>query len=161
MKKRIRWINAIVICFICFLAICGGAIYVEYTHAPIQKIGSDYIMRDTYNNHVGTISIADAERIYINQSKTYELWQYKDEDIAALLDAVAWRTMAMDTEVAQFAISFSNAEDAYLPQDRAQETHYFSNVNLRTHDYVHLFFYSEVLLGNGEMYQNLLLLMRE
>ena len=161
MKWRLRWVAVISVSLICLLLLGCWIISAEYSRAPIKKVGATYVLYDTYNNHVGTLSLSDAERVYINQNETYEIWKYSDEGATSLLGAVPWRTMSLDTEVAQFAISCSNAETAYLPQNKALETYYFSNTNLRTHDVVHLFFYPEVTLGNGEAYQNILLLMKE
>lgn len=163
MKKQCKRIGIALCGVIAVCAFCGQMIYSEWGHAPIHRTGDTYVLRDTYNNHLGTISLADAECIHENESGLYEVWQYEDAAVPALLEALAWRQNDMDTdnESAQFGISVSNAETDYLPQDRAQDTYYFSNYNNRTYDYVHLYFYPEVTLGNGMYMQNALLIMRE
>ena len=162
--KRNKKIILLAACSMIALIVLGGwMIWAEWSHTPIYRSGDTYILRDTYNNHMGTISLKNAERIYKNQSGLYEVWQYEDNEVGDLLEALAWRQndMADENEAAQFAISFSGAEDSYLPMDRMIETYYFCTENNRTHDYVHLYFYPEVTLGKGETMQYVLLIMRE
>lgn len=163
MNKYKKRTIVVLCCIVGIAALAGWTIWTEWGHTPIYHSGDSYILRDTYNNHMGTISLEYAEQIHKNQSSLYEVLQYEEDGVEDLLNALEWRQndMAEDNEVAQFAISFSKAEDDYLPMDRTVKTYYFSAENNRVHDYVHLYFYPEVTLGNGEHMQNILLIMRE
>ena len=109
------------------------------------------------------LSMKDAELIHENQSGDYKVWQYKNAE--QVLGDLPWQEGDLLSESAQFGISESGAEEEFLPKDRAQKNYSYTavQVNTRTgvHDYLHIYFYPAVVLGNGETYQNLLLIMKE
>ena len=70
--KRNKKIILLAVCSMITLVVLGGwMIYAEWSHTPIYRSGDTYILRDTYNNHMGTISLKNAERIYKNPSGLY------------------------------------------------------------------------------------------
>ena len=109
------------------------------------------------------VTLRSATMLYKNQTNTFVVYQYENEEV--LLGALPWHEGDLLDENALFGISASNASDAYLPLDRSQNNYAYSvaKVNSKTgvHSYVHLFFYTDVTLDNGENLQNVLFIMKE
>ena len=109
------------------------------------------------------VPLKSATMLFKNQINTFVVYQYENEEV--LLGALPWHEGDLLNENALFGISASGAPEEYLPLDRTQQNYTYSvaKVNSRTgvHSYVHLFFYTDVILGNGENLRNVLLIMKE
>ena len=109
------------------------------------------------------VPLKSATMLYKNQTNTFVVYQYENEEV--LLGALPWHEGDLLNENALFGINASGAPEEYLPLDRAQQNYTYSvaKINSRTgnHSYVHLFFYTDVTLGNGENLRNVLLIMKE
>ena len=109
------------------------------------------------------VPLKSATMLYKNQTNTFVVYQYENEEV--LLGALPWHEGDLLNENALFGISASGAPEEYLPLDRTQQnyTYTVAKVNSRTgvHSYVHLFFYTDVTLGNGENLRNALFIMKE
>ena len=153
--------NCIIVLLI-FLLVCSGIYCYKFMPTIANATQQSYIIFP--GEEVETeVPLRSATMLYKNQTNTFVVYQYENEEV--LLDALPWCTGDLLDENALFGISASNVPDEYLPLDRTQQNYTYSvaKVNSRTgnHSYVHLFFYTDVTLGNGENLRNVLLIMKE
>jgi len=145
-----------------FLLVCSGVCCYKFMPTIANATQQSYIIFP--GEEVETdVPLKSATLLYKNQTNTFVVYQYENEQ--ELLNALPWSEGNLLNENALFGISASNAPEEYLPLDRLQNNYAYSvaKVNSKTgvHSYVHLFFYTDVTLGNGENLQNVLFIMKE
>ena len=145
-----------------FLLVCSGVCCYKFMPTIANATQQSYIIFP--GEEVETeVTLRSATMLYKNQTNTFVVYQYENEEV--LLGALPWHEGDLLDENALFGINASGAPEEYLPLDRAQQNYTYSvaKVNSRTgnHSYVHLFFYTDVTLGNGENLRNVLLIMKE
>ena len=134
-----------------------------YKHSPsINHTDHVILLYDSYDGEA-QLTLEDAKRIYENESGYFQVWTFSN--VNQVLNALDWIESDLQTEDALFGISRSMADDNYLPQNRAQKNYNYSAVKVNNgtgiHSYIHLYFYTEVELGNGTTEQNVLFIMKE
>ena len=151
-----------IIVLIIFLLVCSGIYCYKFMPTIANATQQSYIIFP--GEEVETeVPLRSATMLYKNQTNTFVVYQYENEEV--LLGALPWHEGDLLNENALFGINASGAPEEYLPLDRAQQNYTYSvaKVNSRTgnHSYVHLFFYTDVTLSNGENLRNVLLIMKE